>query len=240
MPPSQVWGVWEVVKAHFPKVEPETICYKIYSAAELVEECDADICQACSEIAVFESEKVGESIELSRSFPNVWGAANIFRKKRAAIESGDASKWRFAANNTNRRMDMIELAAENDLAKERDITLADALIEAIGPTEDSLQKNSEFWTQKTEEIEVALNRLKKGGRQTNLHRDEAVRAAVELWETLTGHKATQPAHELATSERKTSMTSFVQDVIAIYKDYGMSGAVSINSGAYWRRILKNR
>lgn len=239
IPPSQAYSVWKVVKKHFPHIRPDTEFRNGWTAAGHVEDSDFDICLACAANAITRIDGKGSQHQVSRVFETKQSVTGVLRRKIDAIEKSNLRKWHEALGETTDQVLKIVSAAEDDLHV-MGWTLGEISREVIGPTEDSLKQHKEFWEKKLAVYERALQLAGVGGRKRSTKRDEVVLYAVELWETLSGKTAMQPGQDRKNGVRQNEMTRFVADVIEVYREFGMKGAVSVNSGAFWERVLKRQ
>ncbi|EEE43676.1 hypothetical protein [Roseibium alexandrii] len=232
-PPPQAKRVWTVVKKHFPEITYETECRHGMTAVDMVISYDDSVTYECSHCAVWQALQKDSDAGPSNSYTEKQSPSSVIRKKLKAIETGNIQLWQEAVRETTLPVQVVEADAEEAL----DITgwtLGETTQLAIGPVN---KQSNDLWERMQTVLTKALELSRKGGRPSAPHRDDAVRAAIELWECLSGEIAVQPPHKAGTSERTSPMVEFACEVIEVYSNFGMKGAVSVNSGAFWNRIL---
>jgi len=228
-PPEQCESLLAVVRRHFPDIreddirDPKGLGRKHFSVYAQVWELDDDLRRCCLRIASYGAEPdVGEvSVEYAQKHrPTV-----ILRGLASALKRGDRdayAKWRRQETDAVRR---LIGEAKADVTGDHSWTVSETLELVTGAGSRWL---ADVYLQA---VEIAG----KPGRRPEEWQDEAARLCAELWSCLSGLPVRQPSHAAGSSTRAGKMTAFVQDALAVYRQFGLRAAP--DSGSAWRRIL---
>ncbi len=197
---------------------------------------DNAIRDCCARSAVWDGRSFGEDGQPLISYGHKQSGSALLKQAIQAIDDRDLALWReaIALMPYNTKVLLRDTAERHGQGLR---TLGDSAIITHGPSPLCVEEYPQLWNTQRSILKATLKRSSKGGRPSSDYRDDALREAVYLWSLLSGKTPTQPHYKTGSSERSGSMVEFVLDVIAVYDDYGMKGAISKHSGSSWTRIV---